>query len=98
MLVFWGGWQHGFDGFAHNPVDYAAAVRCPTLLLHGSRDTRATPEEARAVFARLGGPRTIHVFDGLGHESFLARRPEEWRAQVLPFLEVIALRTRASPD
>jgi hypothetical protein len=86
LLVFWGGWQHGFDGFAHNPVDYAAAVHCPTLLLHGSRDTRATPEEARSIFDRLGGPKRFHLFEGVGHESFLSRRPAEWRAQVASFL------------
>jgi alpha-beta hydrolase superfamily lysophospholipase len=86
ILVFWGGWQHGFDGFAHNPVDYAAAVHCPALLLHGSRDTRATPEEARRVFDRLAGPKTFHLFEGVGHESFLSRRPAEWRAEVSSFL------------
>ena len=86
LLVFWGGWQHGFDGFAHNPVDYAADVRCPALLLHGSKDKRATPEEARRVFDRLAGPKRFHLFEGLGHESFLSRRPAEWRAQVASFL------------
>lgn len=86
LLVFWGGVQHGFDGFAHNPVDYAAAVRCPALVLHGSKDKLATPEEARRVFDRLAGPKTFHLFEGLGHVSFLAQRPQEWRTQVRSFL------------
>jgi alpha-beta hydrolase superfamily lysophospholipase len=89
LLVFWGGLQHGFDGFAHNPEDYAAAVRCPTLLMHGSADERATPAEARAVFDRLAGPKRFHLFEGLGHESYLSRRPAEWRAQVASFLAEI---------
>ena len=37
LLVFWGGWQHGFNGFEHNPVEYAGKVDCPALLLHGVR-------------------------------------------------------------
>jgi uncharacterized protein len=38
LLVFWGGVQHGFNGFLHNPVTYANKVNCPTLLLHGKKD------------------------------------------------------------
>jgi hypothetical protein len=86
LLVFWGGVQHGFDGFAHNPVDYAASVQCPTLVLHGSKDQLATPEEARSVYERLAGPKTFHLFEGLGHVSFLRQRPDEWRRAIQAFL------------
>jgi alpha-beta hydrolase superfamily lysophospholipase len=92
LLVYWGGLQHGFDGFAHNPEDYAAAVRCPALVLHGSADERATPDEARRVFDRLAGPKTFHLFEGLGHESFLSRRPTEWRREVGSFLAAVGRR------
>jgi hypothetical protein len=37
-IVFWGGVQHGFNGFDHNPVTFASRVKCPTLLLHGATD------------------------------------------------------------
>jgi alpha-beta hydrolase superfamily lysophospholipase len=92
-LVFWGGVQHGFDGFGHNPADYAAAVRCPTLVLHGRLDRRATLAEAQRVFDRLGGDKRLHVFEGLGHESFLSRRPREWREQVTAFLAEVERQT-----
>jgi len=52
LLVFWGGIQAGFNGFAHNPVDYAAGVRCPILFLHGDDDPRARLEEARRVWGK----------------------------------------------
>ena len=42
LLLFWGGVQNGFDGFAHNPVDYARAVKQPALILHGEKDERTT--------------------------------------------------------
>ena len=48
LLVFWGGMQCGFDGFAHNPVEYARHVACPTLLLQGEQDTRARLQDALA--------------------------------------------------
>jgi hypothetical protein len=40
LLVFWGGRQWGFDGFAHNPVQYAASLNCPSLFMHGANDPK----------------------------------------------------------
>ena len=65
LLVFWGGRRLDFDGFAHNPAEYAAHVNCPTLVLAGSIDSRATPNQVRAVFDRLKGPKQIQIFDGV---------------------------------
>lgn len=87
MLVFWGGVQQGFSGFAHNPVDYARRVDSPALLMHGGRDARVSIAEARAIFEALKGPKVFKSFEGLGHESFLKARPEAWRAAVSGFLD-----------
>jgi dipeptidyl aminopeptidase/acylaminoacyl peptidase len=57
LLVFWGGRQFGFNGFKHNPVDYAASVRCPILFLHGTADSRAHLAEARHVYDAVPGPK-----------------------------------------
>ncbi len=38
LLVFWGGALEGFNGFRYRPVDSAARVRVPTLLMNGDRD------------------------------------------------------------
>jgi alpha-beta hydrolase superfamily lysophospholipase len=86
LMVFWGGLQHGFSGFAHNPVDYACAVECPTLLLHGEEDRLATKEEAEAVFANLAGEKQLAVFAGVGHQSYVSARPEQWKRTVAAFL------------
>jgi uncharacterized protein len=87
VLVFWGGIQAGFDGFRYNPVEYAASVHVPVLQMHGANDRRVTPEEARAIFERLGGPKTFELFPGVGHGSYVNVRPEEWKAAVTRFLE-----------
>jgi uncharacterized protein len=55
LLICWGGVQNGFNGFKHNPVDYAASVRCPILFLHGTADPRDRVEEARRVFRSAPG-------------------------------------------
>jgi alpha-beta hydrolase superfamily lysophospholipase len=87
LLVFWGGLQHGFNGFSHRPADYARCVREPALLLYGDDDRRVASQETAAVFANLAGPKRLHTFAGLGHESFVARRPDEWKEQVAVFLD-----------
>jgi alpha-beta hydrolase superfamily lysophospholipase len=90
LLVFWGGLQHGYSGFDHNPVDYAAAVACPALFLHGEHDIRVSPAEAREVFDRLAGEKTWKLVEGAGHENLSVARPEEWRPAVERFLYTLS--------
>jgi alpha-beta hydrolase superfamily lysophospholipase len=86
LMVFWGGFQHGYNGFRHNPVVYARRVRCPALLLYGTDDLRVSRPEIDSVFAALGGDKEMRVFQGIGHESYAALRPDEWMGYVAPFL------------
>lgn len=87
LLVFWGGRQAGFNGFAHNPVQYAASVRCPILFLHGTADPRARLEEARRVFAAVSAPKRFKEFPNLGHESSVTHFPSAWKESVRQFLQ-----------
>ncbi len=86
LLVFWGGRQHSFDGFAHNPVDYARGVHAPTLLFLGSRDERVLMPEGRAIFEALPAAKQFEVFDGLGHQSLFRGNPDQWTRVVSAFL------------
>jgi alpha-beta hydrolase superfamily lysophospholipase len=86
LLVFWGGVQHGFNGFRHNPVDYAREVRCPTLLLHAEKDPLVTRPQADSLFENLGGEKEFELFPGLGHESLVRAEPDRWRRLVSHFL------------
>jgi alpha-beta hydrolase superfamily lysophospholipase len=86
LLVFWGGRQHGFNGFRHNPIDYARKVTCPVLLMHGENDPRVSAAHVEAIYEALGGEKRSYVFTGLGHESYAAPRPQEWKQQVGTFL------------
>ncbi|MEW6307075.1 MAG: alpha/beta hydrolase [Verrucomicrobiota bacterium] len=95
LLVFWGGRQQGFDAFTHNPMDYAQGVKCPVLQLHGARDPRVSEAEARRVFEQLRGPKEFVLLEGVGHESYLAARPQEWQRAVEPFLNA---RTAQPPE
>lgn len=86
LLVFWGGVQQGFNGYRHNPVDYAARVVCPVLQMHGTDDPRVTPEQAEAVFANFSGEKKLEWFTAIGHMPYLINRPEQWRRAVADFL------------
>jgi pimeloyl-ACP methyl ester carboxylesterase len=96
LLVFWGGVQGGFNGFAHNPVEYARSVQCPAFVLAGERDPRARLQDTRAVFDALSEPRTFKVFTNLAHQSFLEGQPEEWKKAVSEFLTGLKLQSGSS--
>jgi len=85
LLVFWGGIQQGFDGFEHNPVDYARSVKCPVLMMHGGRDSRVTFEQGRNIFDNLEGEKRYKLFD-VGHEVMAVSCTGEWQEQVTEFL------------
>jgi alpha-beta hydrolase superfamily lysophospholipase len=86
MLIFWGGVQHGFNGFKHDPVKYAESISCPVLLLHGADDPRVTRAQAQAVFAGLAGSKRLYEFQSVGHRSYLSAQPQTWRDEVGEFL------------
>jgi uncharacterized protein len=86
LLVLWGGRQWGFNGFGHNPVNYARAVRCPALFMHGTDDPRATLAEGRRVFDAFHGSKEFKTFDRTGHESYISTHAMEWRTTVAEFM------------
>ncbi len=86
LLVFYGGWHHGFNGFRLNPVDYATAVDCPILFLHGSGDRRAYLADAKRVFDAVSATKEFKEFPNLGHAASIERYPSEWDEVVSRFL------------
>jgi pimeloyl-ACP methyl ester carboxylesterase len=94
LLVFWGGEQSGFNGFRHNPIEYAKGVTCPALFLHGSADSRAHVEEARSVYDAVPGPKEFKEFPNVGHAATVTRYPEEWRQTVSEFLRTNGIAVR----
>jgi pimeloyl-ACP methyl ester carboxylesterase len=86
LLVFWGGCQAGFNGFGHNPADYARSVKCPILFLHGTADPRARIEEARRIFEAVPGVKRFQEFSGVRHEAAIVRFRTQWGEAVGQFL------------
>jgi hypothetical protein len=90
LLVFWGGVQQGYWGFAMNPADSARRVHCPVLMFHGQLDARVTPEQAKSVYNNLAGPKHMEWYENAGHCSFLSSDPVRWREAVSKELEIPA--------
>ncbi len=86
ILVFWGGLQAGFNGFLHNPADYARSVKIPTLFLHGENDDRAKLQDTYTVYEKVPAAKHLSVFPDTVHESHLARHPEKWEKDIMAFL------------
>jgi pimeloyl-ACP methyl ester carboxylesterase len=86
LLVFWGGRQWGFGGFSHSPVKYAESVRCPVLFMHGTDDPRARLNEGRRVYDAVPGVKAFREFPSVGHEAYVAKYPDAWKAAVASHL------------
>lgn len=88
LLLFWGSEQMQFDGFRHNPIDYARSVNIPIMFLHGEKDRRAKLTEARSVYDAI--PETTRkeffTFENAAHVSFAKLYPQEWKVSLDLFL------------
>ncbi len=89
LLLFWGGLLLDFNAFSHNPSQYAAALDCPALFMHGGRDQRATVPEAEHVFSAVKAPKRMYIFKNMGHESYCAKEKGLWLHEVSSFLLLI---------
>ncbi len=87
LLVFWGGVQHGFNGFKHTPAEYARAITVPTLVMMGEHDNRVGLQAGKTIAANLGERGTFHAFRGRRHAFLLQDATSEWRETVGAFLK-----------
>jgi hypothetical protein len=86
LLVFWGGVRLGFPGRAHRPVEWAAAVACPALVLSRERDVRARPAEVRRVRDAIPGAAPLAVLRGAAHDDVTTAVTSQWARHTRAFL------------
>lgn len=87
LLVFWGGIQHGYNSFAHNPAGYAKSVTMPALILHGENDRWTRLSEIEKIHRRFQGPKELLVFPEAGHNLLSTVNREYWKNGVERFLK-----------
>ena len=57
---------------AVRPVEAAAKITAPVLLVHGEADSDTLPDHSRRVFAALRGPRRLIIVPGATHTQSLS--------------------------
>jgi uncharacterized protein len=88
LAVFWGGIQHGFNAFGHNPVSYAENIKCPTLILHGKRDPWTSVTEIDQIRQNLRGSTRVVIFPNAGHDLLVTVDKKLWQQSVEQFLNI----------
>jgi alpha-beta hydrolase superfamily lysophospholipase len=86
MLVFWGGIQHGYNGFAHNPAHYAKSVDIPTLILHGEQDRWTSVADVKEIYDNLQGNKELVIFPKAGHNLLFTVDQPLWTNTIKTFL------------
>ena len=87
LLTFWGGVHLGEPALSHDPVEYAARVTCPALVLQSEDDPNITSEQARSIHDALGGWKRYSEYPAGDHARVLAADPKRWAADVTALLE-----------
>lgn len=87
LVVFWGGIQHQFNGFSHNPIDYVQAVDCPTLIFSGDRDPLVEVEEVQQMLDNLNSQKKLVVFPNAGHQLLVKVDHQLWQENVETLLK-----------
>lgn len=91
LLLFWGGVQHGFNAFDHNPVELASRVNCPAVLFRGERDTRVAAEDIDSIAAALPHGKGVVTFPAATHDGCSRPSRERFRDEVEQFVSELHL-------
>ncbi|HSJ01636.1 MAG TPA: alpha/beta fold hydrolase [Verrucomicrobium sp.] len=87
LLTLQSKWLLGIDLAKISPVNAAARVRCPVLVIHGSLDRHAAISEGRAIFEHLAGPKEFWEVSGAAHVDLYKYAPAEYEERVIKFIE-----------
>lgn len=87
LLLFWGGMQHGFWAFSHNPEDYAKHITCPTLVIYGANDGSVSMDEIISIKINLAGKSKAAIYPEAGHVNYLQQYKTEWTEDVISFTD-----------
>lgn len=89
LLLFWGSIQQRFNGFVHNPQNYAQSVRCPTLIMYGQKDPSVSALQTQSIFDNLRGRKELVGFPDAGHQLLVGVHSQLWKETVGGFFKEI---------
>ena len=84
-----------------SPVNAAARIRVPVLLVHGAADIDTPPAHSRRIFAALAGPKRLIEVPGAHHNESLSgavwNDVERWIDEVIPDVLHLSTSDRGCP-
>lgn len=89
LLIFWASIQHGVNGFTHNPIEYAKAVNCPVLLIHGEQDKWMSVAQIQSFFEQFKQPKQLVLSAQAGHQQLIGIDRQLWYASLEKFLSLL---------
>ena len=89
-MIFWASIQHGVNGFGHNPIHYAKAVNCPTLVIHGAQDKWTPVKDIEALVNNIPASKQLVVSPDAGHHQLIGVDRPLWDASISNFLTPIS--------
>ena len=70
---------------ASNPSDWASHVKCPVLLIHGTKDSKIPPDHALEIQSRLSSEKQLWLLEDVTHTAAFVTRPHEYVKRVTDF-------------
>lgn len=68
------------------PIDALAQVTAPVLVIGGAQDTSTKPDETRALYQAVRGPKQLWIVDGAGHIDLYRYDRPGYEHQLTTFL------------
>jgi uncharacterized protein len=72
---------------ALKPVDRIGLLRCPVLVIGGTRDQHTTAADTQRLFDAARAPKELWMIEDADHGDFLRQRRQEYERRVLAFLQ-----------
>ena len=69
-----------------SPVDAIRSMRCPVLIISGTRDVHTTAAQTQALFAAANAPKELWLVPGAAHVDLIRYDPRGYEDHVLGFL------------
>jgi len=76
----------GVDAAALRPIDSIRRVRCPILVVGGTRDRHTTVAETQALFEAAPQPKELWLVEGAGHVDLLRFSADAYGRRVGAFI------------
>ena len=77
--------QLGVPADSLRPIDAVAWTDTPVLVIGGSDDPFTPPDETRALYAAVPGPKALWIVEGGRHGNLYKTAPDTYRQHVLGF-------------